>query len=138
MIDIDNYKRAISWLRRSIVDLQNDPANRFAKLGLLHSFEVTYNIYEALLREVYASIDDEEDAILISTRELIRCAADHGLVLSTPRQWMHYGLVIEDARVVCLASGIESFDLCPDLLLNFADELDAFTHNLELRGLALA
>jgi hypothetical protein len=137
MIDIDNYKRAVAWLRRGLAELQNDPTNRFVKLGVLHSFEVTYNVSEALLREVYARIDDEEDAILISARELIRCAADHGLVLTTPRQWMQYGVVIEVARETCLASGNETFEMPSDLLIGFAEQLDNFARCLELRDAAL-
>lgn len=138
MIDIDNYNRAIGWLRRCLAEFRNNPTNRFMKLGLLHSVEVTYNISEALLREVYTSIDDERGAILISTRELIRCAADYGLALSTPLQWMRYGVVIEEAREKCLASTDETFDLPIELLSIFADELDSFAHTLEHRGAARA
>jgi hypothetical protein len=138
MIDIDNYKRAIAWLRSGLAGFQNHPENSSVRLGLLHSFEVTYNVSESLLRELYASIDDEQGAMLVSARELIRCAADYGLVLSTPLNWMQYGVIIEEAREKCLTSGDETFDLPIHLLSGFADELESFAHKIEHRGAARA
>ena len=138
MIDIDNYKRAIEWLKRGVGELSADPANLAVRLGVLQSFEVTYNISESLLRQAFASLGDQEDATFISTREVILRAAHEGLALSTARQWMHYGFVLESVRESCMYSTEESLDIAPELLSTFAEELESFAHCLEARGLAIA
>jgi hypothetical protein len=138
MIDIDNYRRAIEWLRRGIPELSANPTSLAIRLGVLQSFEVTYNISEGLLREAFASLDDQEDANFLSTREVILRAAHDGLRLSSAKRWMHYGFVIESMRESCMHETEETYDLEPELLLTFADELESFAHCLEARGLAIA
>ena len=138
MIDIDNYKRAIEWLRRGIPELSANPKSLAIRLGVLQSFEVTYNISEGLLREAFASLDDQEDANFLSTREVILRAAHDGLRLSTVKQWMHYGFVLESVRESCMYLTEETYELDPGLLLRFADELESFAHCLEARGMAIA
>jgi hypothetical protein len=138
MIDIDNYRRAIEWLRRGVKELSQDPENRFIKLGVLHSFEVTYNISEGILRQAYVLLADDDDAPYVSARELILRAHDEGLALSSPKRWMHDGFVIETMRESCLQSPQESFDLPLELVLSFALELEAFAQTLEVRGAAIA
>ena len=138
MIDIDNYKRAIEWLRRGIPELSANPKSLAIRLGVLQSFEVTYNVSEGLLREAFASLDDQEDGPYISTRDVILRAAHDGLRLSTAKQWMHYGFVIESMRESCMHETEETFDVEPELLSTFADELESFAHCLEARGMAIA
>jgi hypothetical protein len=138
MIDIDNYKRAIEWLRRGISELNNDPASPTLRLGILHSFEVTYNLSESILRQAYVSLGSEENAAYISARELILHASDEGLVLSSPKRWMHYGFVLESMREACMDSVDETVVMSQELLLEFAQELEAFAHSMKTRGLAIA
>ncbi len=134
MIDLENYTAAISWLNRSLAQLEREPSNYAVRLSALHSFEVTYNVSESLLRQAYSLLSENEDAAFLSTRELIRQASDEGLTLSSPRQWMQYGLTLESIRQAMMFSGVEQgFDLQTLYPAQFAKELTLFAHCLERR-----
>jgi len=138
MIDVDNYRRAVEWFRRGLFELSNDPSNPVVRLSVLPSFEVAFNISETLLRKAYVSLGSDEDATWVSARELILRASDEGLVLSSPKRWMHYGLVLETMRESCLESPDETVEISTELLSSFALELEAFAHVLEMRRSAIA
>lgn len=139
MIDIENYKSAIDWLQRSLARLDREPGNQDVRLSALHSIEVAYNVSESLLRQAYISLGDNEDAAFVSTRELIRQASEDGLVLSSPKQWMQYGLVLESIReAMFLFTDEQHFDLGSLAPSQFALELESFALCLEKRLSAYA
>ena len=135
MIDVENYKRAIAWLRRSILQLEREPQDELALLDIRHRLQVTFNISEELLRRAYTAVaTGDEIAVWVSGRELFRRADDEGLVLSNKRNWLEYGLLLEELDDNFLESA--SLRLTPDmlpLLQRFAGELDSFAVTLEGR-----
>ncbi len=133
MIDINNYKRAIQWLRRGLTQLEREPENPAFQLSVLQSFEVTYNLSESLLRQAHVALSDNKDAAYLSTRELLRQAGEDGLVLSSPRQWLHYGLVLESMREACMFALEANVEQPSQLVSRFAQDLESFAMNLEKR-----
>ena len=130
MIDIANYKRAIQWLRRGMDEQACHPADAMLRDGLIHSFEVNYNISEVTLRQALIEITGEPSLGLLSSRDLMRYAKDEGLFLSSSVMWLQYALAIEqaDARVG------ETFpETIEPLLTQFADPLEDFAQRLEDR-----
>jgi hypothetical protein len=126
MIDIDNFTRAIQWLRRGLADARREPDNPSVQLSLLQSFEVTYNLSETILRHAYAELSDDEDALFISTRELLWRAGEEGIALSTRKQWMQYGLALESMREACMSPDGLSVQDSYKLLAEFSQELESF------------
>ena len=104
MIDIDNYKRAIQWLHRDLVHVQQGMSEKSVEMGVLHAFEVTHNVSEAILREAYVALGVDEQAPYLSTRELFRRAAEEGIRLSTPKRWLEYSLILESIKEAWLQS----------------------------------
>ena len=138
MIDIENYKRAIAWLRRSLNELQQEPENDATRLAILHRFEVTHNISEALLREAYVLLNVDEQAPTISLRELLRRAAEEGIRLSTPKQWLQYGLILESTKQAWFETATVNLESVLPILSGYAEELDAFPEALKRRMATLA
>ena len=138
MIDIENYKRAIAWLRRGLNELQQDPDNNGIQLSILHQFEVTHNISEALLREAYVLLGTDEQAPYVSLRALLSRAAEDGIRLSSPTQWLQYALVLETAKQMWFDTATADFESILPLLPRFADELDAFAQSVQQRLAPLA
>ena len=136
MIDIENYKRATAWLRRSLNELQQEPENHTIRLGILHRFEVTHNISEALLREAYVLLDVDEQPNL-SLRELLSRAAEEGIRLSTPMQWLQYGIILESTKQAWFETATLNLETILPILPRYADELDAFAESLERRTATL-
>ena len=133
MIDIENYKRAIAWLRRGLLELQQEPKNDAVRLALLHRFEVTHNVSEALLRKGYVGLGTDEQAPSVSLRELVRRAADEGIRLSSPKQWLEYGLLLEATKQTWIETASVDLTAILPILPGYASELDAFADSLKQR-----
>lgn len=133
MIDIDNYKRAIQWLRRGLAELDRKPDDSIVQASVLQSFEVTYNLSESLLRQAYVSFDEDPEAAHLSARELIWRANGEGFVFPSCKQWLEYGLALESMREAMMLSQPQSIEDVPQLLCRFAQELDSFERSLEKR-----
>lgn len=138
MIDVENYNRAIQWLQRSLAELSHTPDNPVVQLGALHCIEVTYNISERILREVYVLLGNDEQTPYISARELVRRAGEDGLVLSTPKQWMQYGFALEAMRETCMLSLAASPEELANLGAQLIEELRSFARCLDVRLAASA
>ncbi len=138
MIDIENYKRAIAWLRRGLTELQQEPENKTVQLGVLHRFEVTHNVSEGHLREAYDALGVDEQSPYISLREVIRRAAEEGISLSTPKQWLQYSLRLETTKEAWLATADVNLEALLPILPQYCDELDAFAEKLKARTAARA
>lgn len=130
MIDIPAYKRAVQWLHRSVAEQDSYPDTHLRCLSLSHVVEVTYNVTERTLREALVQVSDDDLIPGLSSRELMRFAADEGLTLSSPQAWLQYGLAIEKSN----ESLGEDFDksILP-LLPQYMRELEAFATRLEGR-----
>ena len=139
MIDIENYQRAIAWLRRSLNELQQEPEKFDAiRISILHRFEVTHNISEALLREAYVLLAVDEQAGTISLRELLRRAAEEGIRLSSPTQWLQYAILLESTKQAWFETATVNIEAILPILPGYADELDAFAVALKKRMASLA
>lgn len=133
MIDTENYKAAIAWLRHNLAALQAAPDDPAVQFALLQSFEVTYNLSEAILRQAYVSLGIDDYAAHVSLRELIWRASEEGLVLSCRKDWLHYGLALETMSESINLSVPENSIDSVQLLSRFAEELDKFARCLERR-----
>ncbi len=133
MIDIDNYKHAIKWLRRGLAERDREPQNSAVRLSVLQSFEVTYNLSESILRQAYGSLHIEENAAYLSTREIFRRAEEEGLMLSSSKQWMRYGLALESMREASISSSEDGLEDMQQVLSRFALDLETFALCLEQR-----
>ena len=133
MIDIDNYKHAIEWLRSGLAEWNRERQNSAVRLSVLQSFAVTYNISESILRQAYVSLDIEENAAYLSTRELIRRAAEEGLMLSSSKEWMRYGLALESMREASISWSDDGLENMLPVLSPFVLDLEAFALCLEQR-----
>ena len=131
MIDIDIYKHAIAWLRHGIAELDREPENSTVLLSVMQSFEVTYNLSESILRQAYVLLDIEENAAYLSTRELLRRGGEEGFMLSSSKEWMRYGLVLETMRETSISLGEDGFEEMLRVLSRFVQELEAFALCLE-------
>ena len=138
MIDIDNYKRSIAWLRSSLNEHNHRSEEQMFQLGVLHCFEVTHNISEAILREAYVSLAVDEQALYLSIRELIRRAAEEGVRLSSPSQWLEYAIVLESTKQGWYETATVDLDAILSILPHYADDLDAFATSLQQRMATLA
>ncbi len=138
MIDIENYKRAIAWLRRSLNEHQQDPSNYALQLGILHRFEVTHNISEALLREAYIGLGVDAQAPYVSIRALISRAREEGFILSSPMHWLRYALLLESTKLAWLENATVNLDPVLPVLAHYAAELESFAESLQKRTAALA
>ena len=138
MIDIENYKRAIAWLRRGLIELQQEPDNVTVQIGIVHRFEVTHNVTEAILREAYFDLGVDEQAPYISIRAQISRAREEGLVLPTPTQWLKYALILESTKETWLNTAAMNLDTILPILPSFAAELDAFAQSLQRKMASLA
>ena len=133
MMNIDNYKQAIAWLHGNLAELQITPEDPCVQLAVLQSFEVTYNLSEAILREAYVALGTDEYAAYLSLRELIWRASEDGLRLSSRRNWMQYGLVLETMREGFSLSADSSIADAGEFLSRFADELESFANCIQRR-----
>lgn len=133
MMDIDNYKGAVAWLRRNLAEFQTRPSDPVLQYALLQSFEVTHNLSEAILREAYVSLGTDKYAPYISLRELIWRAGEDGFVLSSRKDWLQYGLALETMKEnLCLTADSDAGAVA-QLISRFADELEFFTRCLDKR-----
>ncbi len=130
MIDLANYKRAIPWLKRGIAELSKEPENKMVRYGVFHCVGVTYNVTECTLRQALAQVSDDELIPGLSSRELMRFAADEGLTLSSPQVWLQYGLAIKRSNETLEEAFNES--ILP-ILPQYVRELEDFSIRLEGR-----
>ncbi len=130
MIDIDNYKRAIQWLKRGTEEHSLRPESRIVRDALWQCVTVTYNVTERTLREALVQLSDDPLMPSLSSAELMRFAADEGLTLSSPSTWLEYGLALERST----ESIGETFNstVLP-LVPQYTQELEAFATRLEKR-----
>lgn len=133
MIDIDNYKRAIQWLRRGLAELDREPGDPAIQASVLQSFEVTHNLSESLLRQAYVSLGEDSEAAYLSARELIWRASEEGIAFPSCKQWLEYGLALESMREAMMLSLPQSIENAPQLLSRFAQDLESLAHCLEKR-----
>jgi hypothetical protein len=133
MMNIDNYKGAVAWLRRSLAEFQTRSGDPMVQYALLQSFEVTHNLSEAILREAYVSLDIDEYAPYISLRELIWRAGEEGIVLCSRKDWLQYGLALETMREELDLTAGSDVGAVAQLISRFADELDSFARCLDKR-----
>ncbi len=130
MIDIANYKQALAWLRRAMAEQELQPDDQILRDNVWHSFEVTYNVSESTLRHALAQITGEDTLAFVSSREVMRCAAEEGIYLSSGKQWLRYGIALEQTDESL--GDTFSKDILP-LLPQFAANLEAFAIRLEGR-----
>lgn len=137
MIDIENYKRAIVWLRRGLNELQQEPENDAVGFDVLHRFEVTHNVSEAILREAYDSLAVDEQAPYISVRALLSRSAEEGFIVPSARQWLQYALLLETTKEAWFGTAKVNLEAILPVLPRYADELDAFAGSLQKRMASL-
>ncbi len=111
------------------------PESKMIRDGVIHSFEVNYNISEGILREVLGEVTKETHLGLLSSRELIRYAGEEGLFLSSSVMWLRYALAIEEANANLGDTFAETIQ---PLLAQLADELESFAGRLEDRWALVA
>jgi hypothetical protein len=133
MMDIENYKGAVAWLRSNLEYLRKSPSDPVVQFALLQSFEVTHNLSEAVLREMYVSLGVDEFADYLSLRELIWRAGEEGIVLSCRKDWMEYGSALERMRDTLSLSANGTIADADKLLSRFADDLESFARCVERR-----
>lgn len=133
MMNIDDYKQAIAWLRKNLAELERNPDDPSVQYAVLHTFEVTHNLSEAVLREAYVSLGVDEYAAYLSLRELIYRASEEGMVLSSSKAWLEHGLALERMReAFCLCAQESAVDAM-QRLSQYADELELFARSVEGR-----
>jgi hypothetical protein len=98
MIDLANYNRAIQWLKRGMAAQAIDPESAMMRDGLFHSVEVTYNVTETILRQALGQLSGDSRVPLLSSRDLMRYAAEEGLTQTSSAAWLRYGLALEQAN----------------------------------------
>lgn len=130
MIDLENYKRAIQWLKRGTEEHSRLPDSNIVRDALWHCVEVTYNVTERNLREALVQFSDDPLIPGLSSAELMRFAADEGLTLSAPLTWLQYGLALERST----ESVGEAFNstVLP-LVPQYIQDLESFATRLERR-----
>ena len=133
MMDLNNYKGAVTWLRGNLAEFQARPSDPTVQFALLQSFEVTHNLSEAILRGAYVSLGVDEYAPYLSLRELIWRAGEEGFVLSTRKDWLQYGLALETMREALNLSATGGIGDAAQLLSRFADDLEVFSRCLDRR-----
>lgn len=83
---LENFRNALSELESAITLRRNRQLSRLEALGLIHAFEVTYELGWNLLRD-YLSYEGAND--LEGSRSTIREAVTRGLLTETEgRTWM--------------------------------------------------
>jgi hypothetical protein len=135
MIEVANYKRAIAWLERNMTEQARNPKDAMLRDGLTHSFEVTYNVTESTLRQALSEITGDASVTLLSSRDLMRYAADEGLAVCSAEAWLRYGIALEEVNETLGDSAPEK--LLP-LLPRYIEELHAFAIRLEERLVSVA
>ena len=135
MIDLENYKRAVLWLERTMSEQASQPDSKLLRTALSHTFKVTYNVTERVLREALLQLSDDPLIPGLGSGELMRFASDEGLYLTSPIAWLKYGLAIELDKETLRASFIEN--ALPHLP-QYLDELQSFASRLEGRLTRLA
>ena len=133
MMDIQNYKGVVAWLRSNLAEFRTRPEDPVVHYALLQSFEVTHNLSEAVLREAYVLRGTDEYAPYLSLRELIWRASEEGIVLSSRKDWLQYGIALESMKEALSLSATRSAAEVDQLLSRFADDLETFVHCLERR-----
>jgi hypothetical protein len=135
MIDLENYRRAVQWLERTMSEQANQPDSKLLRDAMSHAFQVTYNVTERILREALVQLSDDPLIPGLNSGELMRFASDEGLYLSSPTAWLRYGLAIELEK----ESLGDSFpETTLPLLTQYLRELQGFASRLEGRLTRLA
>lgn len=130
MIDLENYKRAIQWLKRGTEEHSRLPDSKIMRDALWHCVEVTYNVTERNLREALVQLSDDPLIPGLSSAELMRFAADEGLALSSPLTWLEYGLALERSTE---SIGATFNSAVLPLVPQYTRDLESFANRLEKR-----
>jgi hypothetical protein len=133
MMAIDDYKGAVAWLRLTLKEFQVRPDDPMMQYALLQSFEVTHNLSEAVLREIYVSLGTDEYATYLSLRELIWRANSEGIVFPCRKDWLEYGLALEKMRETLSVSAIGNRGDLVEMLSRFGDDLESFANRVQRR-----
>ena len=134
MIEIDNYKRSLEWLQRSIDRLQSHIDDPVSRLSALKSFEVVFNTSEEMLRRAFDEVGGDKLSPYLSVRELIYRAADEGLKFPLNKHWLEYSTALETVleRFSSTADVHLGTEL-PGMLLRLVTELHVFAVSVEQR-----
>ena len=135
MIDIENYKHAIQWLERGIAEQTNKPNDETVQDSVMLSFEVTYNLSESILRQALDELVEGQRTAHLSSRELMRYASDEGLALSSAKDWLRYGMALEQTN---RTQGGEFLAQLAPLIPQYVKDLEAFSQRLERRMVPVA
>ena|SRR3990167_7541199 len=96
-LELTSLRKAIMTLEKALLAYQKDPKNEnnFARDAAIQRFEYTYELCHKMLRR-YLEITEPEKEVIdqLTFPDLIRLAAERGLVLNSWDQWAHY----RDAR----------------------------------------
>ncbi len=130
MIDPENYNRAVGWLKRNSETYANSPQDNFQRDGLLHSFEVLYNVTEMTLREALNELTGDASVLQLSSRELMRHATDEDVFLTSAREWLEYGIAIERANE---SLGKAMAPIILPILPRYIQDLENFSKRLAKR-----
>ena len=134
MTTVDNYKRAVAWMRRNLSELAQSPDGKLIQDAVLQSFEVTFNISEEILRRAYEDINEDDLAGYVSVRELIYRAP---FSFPSNMHWLEYGFALESARQQFLEKADVNFnDEMRSLLTRYTEELELFAVSLERKMVA--
>ncbi len=132
MIDIDNYRRSIAWMKRNLLALEQSPDDKIIQDATLQSFEVTFNLSEETLRKAVRSLETDDASTYLSFREVIYRADDEGLGFTANKHWLEYGLALESIRETFFVNAELEIDAtCRLLLTRYVKELESFAIVLE-------
>lgn len=130
MIELDNYKRAIQWLKQHADAYSREPENAMYRDGLVHSFETLYTVTETRLRHALTELTGDSAVAQLSSRELMRYAEEEGLYLTSAQSWLEYGIAIERANEsLCDATS----EIIAPIIPRYLDELEKFSELLSKR-----
>ena len=135
MIDLSNHKRAVLWLERTMSEQSKQPDSKLLCGAMSHTFRVTYNVTERILREALVELSNDPLLPGLSSGELMRFASDEGLSITSPIAWLQYGLAMELEKE-SLGDSFNTTTL--PLLSQYLRELQAFASRLEGRLIRLA
>ena len=139
MIDIDNYRRSIAWMKRNLLALEQSPDDKIIQDATLQSFEVTFNLSEEVLRNAFLSLRMDREAAYLSFREVIYRADDEGVGFTSNKHWLEYGMALESIRATFFVAAELNLDAAfRSLLTRYVAELESFTIALERKLAARA
>ncbi len=131
-LDYSSLKKSILRLEEGLVFLHNEPSQDLFKDGVMHRFELAYELSAKFLRRYFDSVTAVKQAV---TREvfsdLIRDASSNGLLLHGWDVWIEY----RNARnLTNHAYDLSNADMLLNILPAFLDDAKFLLIQLELRS----